>query len=208
MTPLELLFERPGLPHFGVPPALAALYGGDFGVARPRLYANFVASVDGVVTLPGPQESGAIISGGSAPDRFVMGLLRASADAVVIGAGTFRKASGADWLPESIFPPAAPSFAELRRRLGLPPQPRLVIVSASGSLDITRPALVGALVVTTRAGERRLAGTLPSGARIVAHDGPALRPGESECLRRHARLPDAGFAHHPHNLPMAGFGLL
>lgn len=175
MTPLEPLFERPDLPWFGLPAALATLYGGDFGLARPRLYANFVASVDGVVTLPGPQESGAVISGGSEPDRFVMGLLRASAEAVVIGAGTFRKAARAVWLPESIFPPAAAAFAELRRKLGLTPQPQLVVVSASGALDPTQPALAGALVVTTRAGERRLAGTLPPGARVVAHDGPALR---------------------------------
>jgi riboflavin biosynthesis pyrimidine reductase len=175
MTPLDVLFERPSLPRFGVPAALAALYGGDFGLTRPRLYANFVASVDGVVTLPGPRESGAVISGGSEPDRFVMGLLRASADAVVIGASTFRKAAGAVWLPESIFPAAAAGFAELRRGLGLAPQPQLVVVTASGVLDPTAPALVGALVVTTRAGERRLSGMLPSGTRVVAHDAPALR---------------------------------
>jgi riboflavin biosynthesis pyrimidine reductase len=175
MTPLEPLFERPGLPAFGVPAPLAELYGGDFGLARPRLYANFVASVDGVVTLTGRSESGAVISGGSEADRFLMGLLRASADAVLIGAGTFRKTPGATWWPESIFPSAAAAFAELRRGLGLAPRPRLVVVSASGAIDPSRPGLAEALIITTRTGERRLAGTLPPGARLLAKDGPALR---------------------------------
>jgi hypothetical protein len=42
--PLECLFERDALPRFGLPSALTALYGGDFGLARPAIYANFVAS--------------------------------------------------------------------------------------------------------------------------------------------------------------------
>lgn len=51
MKAIERLFERENLPRFGVPEALVKAYGGDFGVARPSLYANFVASVDGVVAL-------------------------------------------------------------------------------------------------------------------------------------------------------------
>ena len=54
MKPIEPLFERDGLPRFGLPAALATSYGGDFGLARPTLYANFVCAVDGVVALPGP----------------------------------------------------------------------------------------------------------------------------------------------------------
>ena len=53
MNPLERCFEREGLPCFGLPDDLAAAFGGDFGLDRPELYANFVASVDGVVALPG-----------------------------------------------------------------------------------------------------------------------------------------------------------
>ena len=74
MKPIELLFERDGLPRFDLPAALATSYGGDFGLARPALYANFVSAVDGVVALPGPGESGGVVSGASEPDRFVMGL--------------------------------------------------------------------------------------------------------------------------------------
>ena len=161
MKPIERLFERDGLPRVGLPAALAKSYGGNFGVARPALYANFVASVDGVVALPGVGESGGVVSGNSEPDRFVMGLLRAVADAVLIGAGTFRAGTGDVWHPETAFPAARESFVELRRQLRLRPHPLLVVVTASGNLDFAQPALRDCLVVTTAQGEARLRGKLP-----------------------------------------------
>src|SRR5262245_59897631 len=82
---LELLFERPKLPRFNVPELLARGYGSDIGFGKPSLFANFVASVDGVVALPSGGESGQIISQKNQADRFVMGLLRACADAVIVG---------------------------------------------------------------------------------------------------------------------------
>jgi riboflavin biosynthesis pyrimidine reductase len=170
MKPIERLFERDGLPFFGLPPALAASYGGDFGLGRPGLYANFVSSVDGVVAVAGAGESGRVISGDSEPDRFVMALLRASADAVLIGAGTFRKAHGDLWRAENIYPAAAGLFAELRKQLGLRPHPLLVVVTGSGRIDRSQPALHDALVVTTPAGEANLRGTLPAGARLATLD--------------------------------------
>jgi riboflavin biosynthesis pyrimidine reductase len=170
MDPIERLFERDGLLRFALPEILATIYGGDFGLARPRLYANFVSSVDGVVALPGVGESGGVVSGNSEPDRFVMGLLRAVADAVLIGAGTFRAGAGDRWHPEAAFPSARSAFAELRQRLGLRPQPILVVVTASGDIDPAQPALGDCLLVTTAQGEARLRGHLPSGARIVVLD--------------------------------------
>ncbi len=170
MKPLELLFEREGLHAPGLPPGLAIRYGGDFGIARPRVYANFVSSVDGVVALRDGGESGRVVSGGSEADRFVMGLLRAFADAVVIGAGTFRHASGDLWNADHAYPEAADLFAELRDDLGLPLQPRLVVVTASGEMDLGQPALAGALIVTTRAGDARLRGAVPVGARVAVLD--------------------------------------
>jgi riboflavin biosynthesis pyrimidine reductase len=170
MEAIEQLFEREGLPRFGLPQALASSYGGDFGLARPLLYANFVSSVDGVVALPGVGESGGVISGHSEPDRFVMGLLRATADAVLIGAGTFRAGAGDLWRPEAVFPEAGDQFAHLRRQLSLRPHPLLVVVTASGHIDPTQPALNDCLIVTTLRGQVTLRGTLPTGARLVALD--------------------------------------
>jgi riboflavin biosynthesis pyrimidine reductase len=155
------------MPRLGLPAALSAIYGGDFSLRRPTLYANFVGSADGVVALPVAGESGAAISGHSEPDRFVMGLLRALADAVLIGAGTFRAGGGDLWLPETAFPAAAEPFANLRTQLGLRPRPLLVVVSASGNIDPAQPALRDCLVLTTAEGENRLQGTLPEGAAIA-----------------------------------------
>ncbi len=172
MKPIERLFEREGLPCFGLSPALAHAYGGDFGLTRPGLYANFVSSTDGLVALSAAGGlSGRVISGDSEPDRFVMALLRASADAVLIGAGTFQAASGNLWHAETVYPEAADLFVDLRRQLGLRRHPLLVVVSASGHLDVAQPALRDALVVTTPAGVAHLAGTLPPGARLAVIDG-------------------------------------
>src|SRR5438067_545946 len=107
---LELLHEEKAPRAFPLPAGLRAAYGGDLGFERPRVFANFVSSVDGVVALEEREESGGIISGRDEGDRFVMGLLRACADGVLVGAGTFRKAGPHLWYPERIFPEAAPAW--------------------------------------------------------------------------------------------------
>ena len=166
--PLKVLFERDDLAHFGIPEPLARLYGGDFGLARPRLFANFVESLDGTVALPAGGESGHIISADSKADRFVMGLLRACADAVLIGAGTFRASPAHLWHAERIFPPRASDFAALRRKLGLAPTPKLVLVTSSGELDARAPAVADAIVVTTPESVAKVRKELPTTARVVA----------------------------------------
>ncbi|HEX9604732.1 MAG TPA: dihydrofolate reductase family protein [Myxococcales bacterium] len=185
--PLQLLFEREGLPAFDLPEPLRNGYGGAFGLGEQCVYANFVASVDGVVALRTREESGHIISGGSEADRFVMGLLRACADAVLLGAGTFRKAGGHLWHAEQIHPACAPQFAELRRRLGLSPQPPLVLVTATGEIDPAQPALRDAILVTTPAGEARLHGRLPKATRVESGPirlGPLLEKLRAQGYRR------------------------
>jgi riboflavin biosynthesis pyrimidine reductase len=183
MTRIELLFERPDLPHLGLPAPLVSMYGGDFGIARQRVFANFVSSVDGVVALPVDTESGRIVSGDSEADRFVMALLRACADAVLIGANTFRKARGDFWDAAHAYSAAAELFADVRRQLGLPLQPRLVVVTASGKIDTSQPALRGALIATTPAGAAHLRGSLPEGAAVVVFDDTPIRCGSLiECL--------------------------
>jgi riboflavin biosynthesis pyrimidine reductase len=110
-----------------------------------------VSSLDGVVAL-GPEypSSGSAISGREPSDRFVMGLLRAFADAVLIGAGTLRATPNHRWTPEHLCPSAAAGFAALRETLGCAPDPELIVVTASGDLPLEHPALQkGAVIVTT-----------------------------------------------------------
>jgi riboflavin biosynthesis pyrimidine reductase len=150
---------------------LAKLYDGGLAIAEGSVYANFVSSIDGIVALEGgTAPSGGIISGRNEADRFVMGLLRAFADAVLVGAGTVRAEGGkALWTPDYIFPGAAEAFADLRRALKREKTPRLVIVAASRDLDPSQRALeIGALVLTTAAGAERLRAALPKACEVRA----------------------------------------
>jgi riboflavin biosynthesis pyrimidine reductase len=176
VSPLELLFEKDGLPSYDLPEGLERLYGGRLGFETPRRYANLVSSLDGVVALDGVNNSSQMISGKSEADRFVMGLLRACADAVLIGAGTLRAAPDSLWTPAYIYPDAATEFAELRKRLGRGDAPRLVVLTARGDLDPDHPALeAGALVLTTSLGASKLGDRLPATSTVVAPgDGRAI----------------------------------
>ncbi|WP_051450772.1 RibD family protein [Actinospica robiniae] len=167
--PLVRLYEDPDLLREPLPAELARLYGGELGFTEPCLYANFVSSLDGVVAL-GPEfpSSGSTISGHAPADRFTMGLLRACAHAVLVGAGTLRASADHRWVPEYVYPAAADAFSALRRARRLPAQPELVVVTARGNLPTDHPALQsGALIATTAKGAAELRGRLPAGCTVV-----------------------------------------
>ncbi|HXM57152.1 MAG TPA: dihydrofolate reductase family protein [Candidatus Dormibacteraeota bacterium] len=157
-----LLDEEPGAGE--LPPPLAGLYGGDLALPAEVLYANAISSLDGVVALAAPRGAGRTLRGeaDAGADRFVMGLLRFLADAVVIGAGTLRADRGHLWTPAYI----DRERADLYRSLGRA-EPRLVVVTASGELDPAERALeAGALVLTTDAGAGRLRRRLPTATAV------------------------------------------
>jgi riboflavin biosynthesis pyrimidine reductase len=175
-APLEAVYEAPGLTAFDLPDELARDYGGPFGIGESRLFANFVSSLDGITAIPSVPRSNTLVSGGSQSDRFVMGLLRASADVVVIGSATLAAAPRSLWTPEQVFPPAANAFAELRNRIGRPPALELAILTATGRVDPAHPAFeAGALAFTTDRAASRLREELPPRATVVSlGPGPKL----------------------------------
>jgi riboflavin biosynthesis pyrimidine reductase len=172
-----------------LPGALEGLYDGGLSIAAPRCYANFVSSVDGVVALESRRNSGSIISGKNQADRFVMGLLRAFADAVLVGAGTVRaEGRGAQWTPAFICPSAAADFAALRTQLGTPAVPRLVILTASGEIDPAQPAIQAGPIILApdRIGET-LRRRMPPSCEVVtfaADDRIDLRDAVEELNQR------------------------
>jgi len=98
-----------------------------------------------------------------------MGLLRACADAVVIGAGTLRATPGHLWTPAHVYPELATEFISLRSRLGRTTEPQLVVITAKGDIDSSHPAMVrGALVITTDAGAEVCTAGLPASCEVIA----------------------------------------
>ena len=166
-TALRTLFEREGIRSSRLPDALRQRYGGDLGFAPQTVYANFVTSLDGVAALDSDTPP-SVLSGKSDTDRFVMGLLRAFADAVVVGAGTLRAEPRHLWTPARIYPGASAGYSELRKNLERRPEPELVLLTRQGEVDASLPAFEhGALIITTDQAASRLRSTLPSASRAV-----------------------------------------
>ena len=164
LSSLQTLFETKRGKLLPLPPKLARLYGRlrmPLPRSRPHVYSNFVSTLDGVVSLSAKgHASGGDISGFSAQDRMVMGLLRAIADVVIIGSGTLGVDRRHVWTAEAIFPALAHEYRQLGEALGKSSAPLHVIVSGSGGIDLSLPVFasgkVPALIVTTSAGAKRL----------------------------------------------------
>ena len=147
MDPIRTLLDQTApLAAPMLTPELQRLYGGDLAFPssedQPYVIGNFVSTIDGIVSFRIPGKSGGgDISGNNEADRFVMGLLRASADAVMIGAGTLHAtAAGHAWTAESVYPDGARFYEDYRKSvLRKPEQPLTVIVTASGVVDLGRP---------------------------------------------------------------------
>jgi riboflavin biosynthesis pyrimidine reductase len=177
LTPLETLFEPEGGNALPLPPDLATLYGRLHLPAHPgRFYviSNFVTTLDGVVALNEPGHAdGGDISGFNQHDRMVMGLLRAIADVVIVGAGTLRSVPRHRWTAQYIYPPQADAYQQLRISLGKSGPPLNVIVTARGEVDLNLPVFQSGevpvlLVTTTHGAERIRAEHLPPSVQVSA----------------------------------------
>ena len=166
LAPFETLYAEPVEPaaRLPLPSELSALYGElayPQRTDRPFVISNFVSTLDGVVSLGIPGKSGGgEISGFNQHDRALMGILRATAGAVVVGAGTLRAVPRPLWTAEYAFPVLSEAFGTLRGSLGLRPTPLNVILTGSGRVDLNAPVFasgdVTPLIVTTAAGAANL----------------------------------------------------
>ena len=174
-----------------LPEDLRIAYGGDLrfppsGPRRPHVIGNFVSTVDGVVSYEVAGKSGGgDISGFDESDRFIMGLLRASADAIMVGSGTLSQTA-----PEHLFvanrvcPEARDLYASYRSEtLKKTAPPLQVVVSGSGRVDLTRAIFrtpgIRTLIVTTQTGRDLLVasgvGSLAS-TEVRSLEGPIIAP--------------------------------
>jgi riboflavin biosynthesis pyrimidine reductase len=173
VEPFDVLLEETGLPPVELPAELARLHGGAIGFADSSVYANFVATLDGVVAIPSLPRSNELVAGDNDADRFLMGVLRALADVVLIGAGVLRESPRSTWRAEQIYPPASDAYTNLRASLGLPTTPEIAILCGWGHVDPEHPVLrERALVLTSDRGASRLEGRLPDSAEVVSLGRP------------------------------------
>lgn len=101
-----------------------------------------------------------------------MGLLRASADAVMVGAATVAAVSRAGlWTAEYAYPPAKSLYMHYRLQvLKKPEHPLVVVITGTGNVDLHRAIFrarkIPVVILTTETGARKLAvagsGKLPS----------------------------------------------
>jgi riboflavin biosynthesis pyrimidine reductase len=179
MEPIRTLFATEAAEPSGavLPDDLRARYDGNLSFPpalekRPYFMANFVSTLDGVVSfnLPG-QSEGAQISGSNEEDRFIMGLLRASADAVMVGSGTLQAAGPqGSWLPESVYPAARDLYQKYRTEvLRKLEYPLVVVVAGRGRLDLASAVFhtprTRVIILTTEQGKQRLS---QSGSEALA----------------------------------------
>jgi riboflavin biosynthesis pyrimidine reductase len=164
LGPLEILVDHDCGVDLPLPDDLKALYGRlQFPPpgAAPHVIANFVTTLDGVVSLGiAGKTNGDEISGSNPHDGMVMALLRAAADAVIVGAGTLRQSPQHVWTPEFVFPSLDGSYRMLRARMGREKPPLSVVVSAGGALDLGLPVFTAGkapvAIITTAAGEKEI----------------------------------------------------
>jgi riboflavin biosynthesis pyrimidine reductase len=151
-----------------LPEELRVQYDGDLRFpeapeGRPYVIANFVSTIDGVVSfnIPG-QSAGGQISGSNDGDRFIMALLRASADAVLVASGTVEAVGHEHvWTPQFVYPARRELYRYYRTALLKKTEyPLVVIVSGTGTLSLDRAifhtAGVSVLIMTTDQGLKKL----------------------------------------------------
>lgn len=147
---------------------------------RPWVYANFVQTQDGVVSLLGTEAGGSDI-GGLPEDRWLMDLLRAHADALIVGMGTLREERnmGRPSRRGPVFRIMDAGIQRLRSNLGRGRE-RNVLVTARADFQMSDYAVfdgdhVDATVVTTHEGARQLEAQQASHpwVDVIATDTPA-----------------------------------
>jgi riboflavin biosynthesis pyrimidine reductase len=196
LEPLETLYGVDRGSFLPLPSELASIYGRlafPPHSGRPYVIGNFVATLDGVTSLQAPGHVvGSPISGANPHDHFVMGLLRAAADAVIVGAGTLRAGTHHAWTPDHACPAFAGAYRRFRDALGKPGLPLNVIVTARGDVDPSWPLFrsgeVPVLIVTTAAGAQRLRGRRwPRPVQVLEGEG-ATRLSTRSVLGAEARV--------------------
>ncbi len=174
-APFVRLFDDSQESGPALPASFQEVYGSPWPLPRPAgrpyVYANFVVARDGRVSFAElGHMSGGDVSEFDEHDRWLMALLRARADAILMGDNTLRVEPEHVWTAEFIFPPDAESFAELRRLENRDPAPLQVFLSLEGDVEVGAEIFshgdLRVVVATTTRGAVRARSLPPTAARI------------------------------------------
>jgi riboflavin biosynthesis pyrimidine reductase len=167
MRNFEILFDD-GEPSRGEHSALAPY--GELGFPspppnRPWIYSNFVQSLDGIASFKGRHPLGSDISQ-SAEDRWLMDLLRAHADAIILGVNTLIEETRVTSGRGPVYRIENAALSDLRRKLGRGKEIN-IFVTATANLDLDAYRvfdgdLVETIIVTTRDGQGMFTKNHPS----------------------------------------------
>ncbi|OFV99217.1 MAG: hypothetical protein A3F68_01265 [Acidobacteria bacterium RIFCSPLOWO2_12_FULL_54_10] len=167
LTPFHVLFDE-SEPNPALPGALVQ-FSGSFGFPapppdRPWVFSNFVQSLDGIVSFGGNRPGGEWIAR-SRHDRWMMDLLRAHGDAILIGSHSliqetlYGKFDGGP-----VFRIVDQELLRLRHEYLGRGKLKNIIVTGSGNLKVSdyrlfRSEHVDSLILTTPVGENNLGNT-------------------------------------------------
>lgn len=183
--PFTCLLDESTDTGLALPESFQTIYGSAWKLPaecdQPYVYSNFVVARDGRVSFAEPGHmSGVDVARFDTHDRWLMALLRARADAVLMGDNTLRVEPDHVWTAEFLYPEDAEAFAALRRTEGRRPMPLQVFLSLDGRISgeeaIFAVPDAHVVVATTPEGAaraRRLE-TLEAHVEIVPFDGPRV----------------------------------
>lgn len=163
--PFSTLFDRGGEDHaegISLPDFIRDAYDSQWTIPTGQpgvyVYSNFVVSRDGRISFgEDGHSSGAEVSRHLPHDQWIMALLRARADAVMIGDGIVRREPYYLCRVEDVFPSGAMSFAKLRQLENRRERYLCVVVSLEGEMPADAAVFtdegIDTLIATTSRGE-------------------------------------------------------
>lgn len=186
--------QYPHLHTLFLPPLLEEIYGSHLQFIEnpqnmdiPLVYVNFVLSKEGIYNIPIPGKvGGGTISQGNYADAFGMALLRASADAVMVGSKTLNTESSHKWHSDFIFdsfaqmkdlPHLRAVFTQWRKTLNKEySYPPTFFMTLSGDIAIDKATVfrdkdIQTFIVTGKEGAERIRKDHPAYEREVKMNG-------------------------------------
>ena len=184
-APFQCLFDESTTSGLSLPPDLQETYDGDWVLPvaddHPYTYSNFVVSHDGRISFNEPGHfGGGDVSGFNAHDTWLMALLRARADAIMVGDNTLRLEPSHVWSHQYIFPDAAETFSALREAERRSHYPLQVLLSIDGNINwdahLFTEKELHVVIATTRKGAEMIAANRKSAGKldVISQDNPVV----------------------------------